>query len=871
MHSVTALSIRPHLQSCGYSLLRNDFPLTSELSIPLVAFSSPPADARSACIAVLEDASGDSSSILAVRGLGAPIIFRCQPDGLEWWKQTSGEGPERIGARIPPADVPKFFGTHRNDFSPNKVYRAKTWGRFNKEHQLSFVDLGLMPLVEEEIGERLVDLIVRNVDRLKSTLHWEVLNEAKSEWLLKSVFWLVSAKLLRDKSVGKFSSLDLLDIDSVFANVATHFGTQGIEIGGEHNRGALTDLAHDVARFSSLELATTESLAYVYENTLTSKATRKALGTHSTPAFLVDYIVGRLGKHIEAIDQVERNVFEPACGHAAFLVSAMRYLTELLPEAQRKPDQRRSYLRKRMHGLDTDTFALEIARLSLSLTDIPNPNGWDVAESDIFIGDTLEENSRKATILLANPPFENFTDEERQWYASKGVLLKQANKTSEVFRRVLPELPVGAAIGLVAPQGILHSRDAESLRQIILNNFDLTEIVLFPDKVFQKADSEAVIILGVRRNKGSRSNTLTYSRVRENDYEAFQSSYTASFQQTVGQEVFVARESHNMRFAELDDVWRFCEGCDKIESIANLGQGFQFKGEHLPRRAKTYAVEEFDGACRAFIHFDVEFIHKLPTEYWANLDDDVIRRPGSGTTTGIAQILVNYAPVSRGPWRLKALLDLQGHAVSSRFIAVRPLDEETPLEFLWALLNSPLANAYAYSHLMKRDVLVGEMRRLPAPKKWQEHAIIVDRVKEYFDLLRNGTRPNQEATRKCLLRIDAAVLELYEFPASVERQVIDLFFGFQRPGVPFEQNEYIPRSFREELSLGDYLDITDAWPQVNRRRDTLIRKKVNKTISSEEKPELARLQQLAAYRQRLIDPLPIEELERISKALSRQT
>jgi hypothetical protein len=27
----------------------------------------------------------------------------------------------------------------------------------------------------------------------------------------------------------------------------------------------------------------------------------------------------------------ERSVFEPACGHAAFLISAMRLLTDLLP------------------------------------------------------------------------------------------------------------------------------------------------------------------------------------------------------------------------------------------------------------------------------------------------------------------------------------------------------------------------------------------------------------------------------------------------------------------------------------------------------------------------------------------------------------
>ena len=33
-----------------------------------------------------------------------------------------------------------------------------------------------------------------------------------------------------------------------------------------------------------------------------------------------------------------------------------------------------------------DPFALEIARLSLTLADVPNPNGWALTEADMFSG-----------------------------------------------------------------------------------------------------------------------------------------------------------------------------------------------------------------------------------------------------------------------------------------------------------------------------------------------------------------------------------------------------------------------------------------------------------------------------------------------------
>jgi hypothetical protein len=53
----------------------------------------------------------------------------------------------------------------------------------------------------------------------------------------------------------------------------------------------------------------------------------------------------------------------------------MRLLTEMLPTEKAIPSRRGPYLRNRMHGTDIESFALELARLSLTLTDIPNPDG----------------------------------------------------------------------------------------------------------------------------------------------------------------------------------------------------------------------------------------------------------------------------------------------------------------------------------------------------------------------------------------------------------------------------------------------------------------------------------------------------------------
>src|SRR5207244_3063880 len=141
-------------------------------------------------------------------------------------------------------------------------------------------------------------------------------------------------------------------------------------------RRALEAVAKRIVSSADLRLATTEALACVYENTLISDEVRAEFGTHSTPSYLVDYIVGRLEPWIRDIAPDRRSVFEPACGHAAFLVAAIRLLTSLLSPGMAEPAARKKYLRDRVRGYDVDDFAVEIARLSLTLTDIPNSNGW---------------------------------------------------------------------------------------------------------------------------------------------------------------------------------------------------------------------------------------------------------------------------------------------------------------------------------------------------------------------------------------------------------------------------------------------------------------------------------------------------------------
>jgi len=124
-------------------MLRRDFRFGDGKQVRLAAFAHVPADARSACIAVIEVPSDPIEAVSFCRELGAPVVFVCYGSQLQWWRQSPGE-PQLVES-LPATEIECFFGAHQADFAPTAVYRAKTWARFDKDYQLTFVDMGLMP------------------------------------------------------------------------------------------------------------------------------------------------------------------------------------------------------------------------------------------------------------------------------------------------------------------------------------------------------------------------------------------------------------------------------------------------------------------------------------------------------------------------------------------------------------------------------------------------------------------------------------------------------------------------------------------------------------------------------------------------------
>ncbi len=757
--------------------------------------------------------------------MGAPIVWILHRGTVEWWIQHAADPTCRHS--VSASQFPKLVRQHKNDLDPISVYRAKTLGRLPGEKQLDFVDIGLMPLLEQRAGEKLGGLVEEMIRAVFGEIERSQPSKKRVREVFTAVFRILAGKVLKDKKVHGFASLNLRDSQNVLAAVGKHYNSgDPVARMSREWKDALAAASDLVAQFGNVRSVSPETLAYVYEHTLVNKDIRKKLGIHATPLYLVDYIVWQLYDWIREIPCADRHVFEPACGHAPFLLTAMRMLRM---EMQDEPDKKvHTYLKRHIHGVEVDEFAREIARLSLTLADVPNPNGWDLQSGDMFMSDVLAEETKRCRILLCNPPYERFSSADKLRYEKSGFVVRPS-KAVELLNRTVKHLAPGAVFGVVVPQGVLQSKEAKEIRALLLREFEIREVSLFADKVFAEADAETAVILGRRRTEaGKSSNKVTFRRVREESVVQFSENYSFDSEHVASITQLDVHPDKHLYIPDLPDVWAHISGNPTLGDVAGIGEGFSFAEKGLIEKARLAGMRQTVDSVPTYLTGVSRLsIWNLPEQIWLSPKRTPVQPWRNGDHTSKPQILVNHIRVMRGPWRMKALMDPKGHAVNNTYLTVRPRKGEPRITFVWAILNSPLANAYIHCHTFRRHIYDGLLASLPLPTQWQDHVVpIVAAANAYLKLVRKideFTLQIDQSSVVCdaLLNMDAAVMRAYDLPIRHERAVLDLFRlphgpkkNRRRKGVGCEFGDYYPAEFKSLVPLHKYIS-------ANYRRSTV--------------------------------------------------
>jgi hypothetical protein len=259
---------------------------------------------------------------------------------------------------------------------------------------------------------------------------------------------------------------------------------------------------------------------------------------------------------------------------------------------------------------------------------------------------------------------------------------------------------------------------------------------------------------------------------------------------------------------ELNELWERLACLTQLSEFVLVQQGRHYAKEQTLAARGLLSEKPKRGFLPALLRPDEECaIWKLPTRVWIDSSIHNDRARAGGVASGIAEVVMNRAPLARGPWRLCAVVDNEGLLVSNRFVVFQPKEGGPSLRALWALLNSPVANAYDYCASGKRETLVKRWRAFPIPPATREAATAVESAASIYLGAVEGAdarfmpADHDRQVKHALLALDAEVLKLYDLPPRLERQLLDLFTGIERKGVGCDFRGYYPAGFTSYLPL----------------------------------------------------------------------
>lgn len=801
---------RSSFREIGYSdeLLLTNYRFADFLSssypvrqVPLAGFAQQPPSYRTAgfCV-VIGTEGGNNPNLVDYTALGAPHLLVLDPQrgSIHRWRLLSVREPRFIET-LPPGALRATVKANEEDWGPAGILRAKSIGLYGRPEQLDFYDLGLLPALEREVHIKL-DQLFSGTMSTAVTAHEVRYGRAMStkeyRSLFRLVFRLIAAKLLADRGYPGDWSPPNADAAIVAVNDFYFRTSSPDEIVLHHE---IQQLVWDEIRSGfHLENLSLEALAHVYENTFVSTETRRDYDTHATPPEVAEYVVQQLP--FESLPPEERTVFEPFSGHAPFLTAALGRLRSLLPSGV-DTAARHQYLIRMLSGIELDSFAREVARYSLILADYPNPNGWQIVEANAFTALEFDQFLTRSNIVLCNPPFGQFTQEERTSY----VGIKSPNRAVEAMLRVLAQPP--RMLGFVLPRSFTDGRIYRLVRQRLAETYGNISITALPDIAFRFSEAETVVVLASDRFGKTRRWHRAF--VSKDDYARFWRTGRPTWEDS---EIAssVDREPQLWKNPLAKNLRAHLRHYPTIAQVAEVHRGI----EYLSQVDEHVAHEPLSDYAPGLHNVDGELgIYIVRKHKYLDAREDQMRGNAYKYAWGRPKVIANAARISRGPWRIVATVDEDGLICYQRFLALWA-KTEMPLTVIAATLNGPVANALLSASGKTRDNLIRDVKAVPVP---QLSVVDTKRISELVDELRHAIRSNAalEEIGSLAAAIDTTVLAGYDLPRWLASQLFDYMSGAEHPrtgSTPVDQLRarhaaLVDKKFLHGLSAGETAEL----------------------------------------------------------------
>ncbi len=793
--ALLAIGYEPNAIISDYDFATTNGHMSREC-VDLVAFSDPVRhDLQTSCIAA-HKATTDLNVpelLQKLSFLAVPLAIIVRSDCIELWPVKTKESPKQL-QQLQHDQLTPFFLDHRQDFNPDALKAAKDRGL-----QLSFLDLdpSLVEFAYKATRQILVSRFEAAVRETRDNMISRQGKKVADIGLTKVALQLLAAAILEDKKIlgGSRSQSAIQLLQKASSNFSQYFDMSiATQIGDQNIEMMHMLLRHDIT-FRSF---TNEMLGYFYENTFVDSKLRKELGIYYTPASIAKQILARLP--IEDISPPERIVFDGSCGSGNLLLAAYERLAGLLPKLWSKEDTH-NYLVERIHGMDLDQFASQVARLSLFLIGLPSGDAWDIEVADFTASN---KGAFSPTILIGNPPFQ----ELRSWEG------KRFQRASLFLERYLDLLPPYGLLGIVLPETFLENSSCREARRRLLRECDLLEMWHLPEGIFPMSNAATVVVLAKKLSIDQATGAQLPVRIRRvfslrSDKRRFLEHGAATYSYVVPSTGEWLSDKHaKISSSILDElVWKIIKPIQLLGDIADVRNGIipgpvaqtrDFSDKLLGNdwkpwlggasRIEPYFIKPEDAKLEDVEAEDVKpkkkYVRYPGTLLWPRLDLE------PAFNTHFAKVLMNSGRAPGNPWRVYATIDEYGYFPSQSFHCITPQGDIT-LSELVAFLNSPIASAWIDSKNRRRWIDEKVVRDMPFPCFSGEQR---ENIKELVAQIMNLKKQIYETTTygatskvKGLVQlVDTIVYDAFELPSDAREALQKFFKEYQRPGIEWK-------------------------------------------------------------------------------------
>jgi type I restriction enzyme M protein len=245
-----------------------------------------------------------------------------------------------------------------------------------------------------------------------------------------------------------------------------------------------------------------ELLGEVYQTFLKETYTEKIKGQRFTPRNVVDFIV-------KLIDpKLSEKIYDPACGTAGFLISALRHVKEELDKAFQRGDVYNpwgkiiAYAENNLYGTDIASSVVALAKANMILhgdghTNIINHDGLIDSEKTKAIT-SVKDDEGGFDIIMTNPPFGGIKIDPEIIVHYSLAQHARSELTQVLFiERCTKMLKRGGRIGIILPDGVLSNPRRRYVVDYIREKYIIKAMVSLPKGTFTPygADPKTHILL----------------------------------------------------------------------------------------------------------------------------------------------------------------------------------------------------------------------------------------------------------------------------------------------------------------------------------------------------------------------------------------